>query len=89
MLCPEPEPARDARHLAHTHLEQLGYPEKPIAVLGLGGYFDPLWNQIQRGIDERFIKAEFLALWYPASDVDALLRYLESHRPHGYGRKWW
>lgn len=70
-------------------LKQLGYHHKPIAVLDLGGYFDPLWNQIERGIDERFIKAEFLDLWYPASDVDALLRYLESYRPHGYGRKWW
>jgi cytokinin riboside 5'-monophosphate phosphoribohydrolase len=70
-------------------LKQLGYHDKPIAVLDLGGYFDPLWAQIQRGIDERFIKAEFLDLWYPAPDIDALFRYLESYRSHGYGRKWW
>jgi uncharacterized protein (TIGR00730 family) len=69
-------------------LKQLGYHTKPVAVLDLDGYFDPLWTQIQRGIDEGFIKPEFLDLWYPASDVDTLLRYLEEYAPHRYGSKW-
>jgi len=69
-------------------LKQLGYHGKPIAVLDLDGFFDPLWAQFQRGIDEGFIKSEFLDLWYPAADVDALLRYLESYVPHSYGPKW-
>ena len=50
--------------------------------------FDPLWTQFQRGVDEGFIKPEFLDLWYPAPDVDALLRYLEGYEPHRYGLKW-
>jgi uncharacterized protein (TIGR00730 family) len=69
-------------------LKQLGYHVKPVALLDLDGYFDPLWAQIQRGIDLRFIRAEYLDLWYPAPDVDALLRYLESYKPHAYGPKW-
>ncbi|HUO62066.1 MAG TPA: TIGR00730 family Rossman fold protein [Terriglobales bacterium] len=69
-------------------LKQLGYHRKPIAVLDLDGFFDPLWTQFQQGVDEGFIKPEFLDLWYPARDVDALLRYLESYVPHGYGPKW-
>jgi uncharacterized protein (TIGR00730 family) len=69
-------------------LKQLGYHRKPVAVLDLDGYFDPLWGQIQRGIDTGFIKPEFLDLLYPAPDVDALLRYLESYAPHAYGSKW-
>ena len=69
-------------------LKQLGYHSKPITVLDLDGYFDPLWAQIQRGIDLGFIKPEFLDLWYPAPDVDALLRYLEAYKPHRYGPKW-
>ena len=60
-------------------LKQLGYHRKPVAVLDLDGFFDPLWAQFQRGIDEGFIKPEFLDLWYPAPDVDALLRYLEGY----------
>jgi len=69
-------------------LKQLGYHVKAIAVLDLDGYFEPLWSQIQRGIDYGFIRAEFLDLWYPAPDVDALLRYLESYEPHPYVPKW-
>ena len=69
-------------------LKQLGYHHKAIAVLDLDGFFDPLWTQFQQGVDEGFIKREFLDLWYPARDVDALLRYLESYVPHGYGPKW-
>jgi uncharacterized protein (TIGR00730 family) len=69
-------------------LKQLGYHRKAVAVLDLDGFFDPLWSQFQRGIDEGFIKPEFLDLWYPAPDVDALVRYLEGYEPHRYGLKW-
>ena len=69
-------------------LKQLGYHRKPVAVLDLDGFFDPLWTQFQRGVDEGFIKPEFLDLWYPAPDVDALLRYLDGYEPHRYGLKW-
>jgi hypothetical protein len=69
-------------------LKQLGYHRKAIGVLDLDGYFEPLWTQFQRGVDEGFIKAEYLDLWYPAPDIDALLRYLESYAPHRYGLKW-
>jgi len=69
-------------------LKQLGYHRKPVTVLDLDGFYEPLWEQIQRGIDRGFIKPEFLDLWYPAPDVDALLRYLDGYRPHAYGPKW-
>ncbi len=41
-------------------LKQLGYHTKPVVVLDLDGFYEPLWTQIQRGIDEGFIKPEFL-----------------------------
>ena len=69
-------------------IKQLGYHRKPIAVLDLDGFYQPLWSQIQRGIDTGFIKPEYLDLWYPAPDVDALLRYVEGYEPHAYGAKW-
>ena len=69
-------------------LKQLGYHAKPVTVLDLDGFYDPLWTQIQRGIDLGFIKPEFLDLLYPAPDVDALLRYLDGYEPHRYGLKW-
>ena len=69
-------------------LKQLGYHGKPVTVLDVDGFFDPLWAQFHRGVDEGFIKPEFLDLWYPAPDVDALLRYLDGYEPHRYGLKW-
>jgi cytokinin riboside 5'-monophosphate phosphoribohydrolase len=69
-------------------LKQLGYHTKPVAVLDLGGFYAPLWSQVQRGIDTGFIKPEFMDLWYPAPDVDALLRYLDAYEPHRYAPKW-
>ena len=62
-------------------LKQLGYHDKAVAVLDLDGYFEPLWTQFQRGVDHGFIRPEYLDLWYPAPDVDALLRYLEAYAP--------
>lgn len=70
-------------------LKQLGCHDKPVVVLDLDGYYDPLWLQIQRGIDQRFIKPEFLDLWYPARHVDEALRYIEEYAPHRYGPKWY
>ena len=70
-------------------LKQLGYHQKPVVVLDLDGYYDPLWLQIQRGIDQGFIKPEFLDLWYPARHVDEALRYIEEYEPHRYGPKWY
>src|SRR5436309_1846084 len=69
-------------------LKQLGYHAKPVVVLDLDGFYEPLWTQIQRSIDEGFIKPELLDLCCPAPDVDALLGYLEAYEPHRYGPKW-
>jgi uncharacterized protein (TIGR00730 family) len=67
-------------------LKQLGYHTKPVAVLDLDGFFEPLWTQFQRGVDLGFIRPEYLGLWYPAPHVDALLRYLEAYVPPGRPR---
>jgi cytokinin riboside 5'-monophosphate phosphoribohydrolase len=69
-------------------LKQLAYHRKPITMLDLGGFYGPLWMQIQRAVDLGFIKPEFLDLWYPAPDIDALIRYLVAYGPHAYGSKW-
>ena len=70
-------------------LKQLGYHGKPVVVLDLDGYYGPLWVQIQRGIDQGFIKPEFLDLWYPARHLDEALRYIEEYEPHRYAPKWY
>jgi uncharacterized protein (TIGR00730 family) len=42
---------------------QLGYHNKPVYILNIAGYFDPLVTMIARGVDEGFIKEGYLSLF--------------------------
>ena len=50
--------------------KQLGYHDKPIALLNTAGYFDPLLQMIQHGIDQHFIKPAVQKLYFVADTVD-------------------
>lgn len=47
--------------------KQLGLYLKPIVILNLRGYYDPLLQQLQRGIDEHFMRALHARLWCVAT----------------------
>lgn len=61
-------------------LKQLGRHSKPIALLNLRGYYDPLLALLDKAIDEGFMKDECRALWAAFDSADALLDYLEGYR---------
>jgi TIGR00730 family protein len=58
-------------------LKQLNYHSKPIVIVNVNGYYDPLLSQFRRCTDEGFTDPLFLNLFTVASDVeeaiDALL----------------
>ncbi len=58
---------------------QLGFHHKPIAMLNLGGYFDPLLTFIEHMSTEGFIKPEHRSVVLVKSDVDELLDGLISY----------
>ena len=60
-------------------LRQLGRHGKPIVLLNLRGYFDPLLALLDKAIEEGFLKEECRALWAAFSDGEALLDYLEGY----------
>ena len=62
-------------------LKQLGRHSKPIALLNLRGYYDPLLALLDQAIEEGFMKEECRILWAAFDDADALLDYLEGY--HG------
>ena len=62
-------------------LKQLGRHSKPIALLNLRGYYDPLLALLDKAMEEGFMKEECRGLWAAFDDADALLDYLESY--HG------
>lgn len=60
-------------------LKQLGRHAKPIALLNLRGYYDPLLALLDKAISEGFMKEECRVLWAAFDKADALLDYLEGY----------
>lgn len=59
-------------------LRQLGRHNKPIAVLNLNGYYDPMNAMLETSIAQHFMKPECRALYAMFQDPEALLDDLES-----------
>lgn len=58
-------------------LRQLGRHQKPIALLNLRGYFDPLLTLLERAAEQGFLPAENRALWAAFDRPEPLLDELE------------
>jgi uncharacterized protein (TIGR00730 family) len=59
----------------------LGLHNKPIGLLNVSGYFDPLLRMLEHGVAEGFIRDRHLALLLVSGDSEALAAGLLSHRP--------
>ncbi len=60
-------------------LKQLGRHSKPVALLNLRGYYDPLLALLERAMAEGFMKEECRGLWAAFDSGEALLDYLEQY----------
>lgn len=58
-------------------LKQLGRHNKPIAILNTNGYFDDLLRQMERCVEENFMKAACLQIYASFTEPEKLLDYLE------------
>lgn len=58
--------------------KQLGLYLKPIVVVNVGGYYDPLLAQLQRAADERFMRPAHLDIWRVAATPAEALRLAET-----------
>jgi uncharacterized protein (TIGR00730 family) len=56
----------------------LKYHQKPIVLLNVAGYYDPLLTMIDHGIEHRFIRPHTRELFYVADTVAAAMHYLQS-----------
>lgn len=57
---------------------QIGIQRKPISLLNIRGYFDPLMAMIQRALDEKFIYPEHLDLLRIENTPESLIQSLEN-----------
>lgn len=69
---------------------QLGIHRKPIGLLDVAGYYEPLLALFDRAHVEGFVRPEHRALVLPSSDPDDLLDRLAAWRPDGLApvEKW-
>ena len=64
--------------------QQLGIHNKPIGVLNVGGYYDPLVALIEHGVESGFIGEKYGKMVVVESDPALLLERLRTHRtPEG------
>ncbi|MEY4565713.1 MAG: hypothetical protein RLY14_683 [Planctomycetota bacterium] len=66
---------------------QLGLHNKPCGILNVANYYDPLLALFDHAVTERFLRSEYRSLVVSATDVEDMLKELESYR-HESLQKW-
>jgi uncharacterized protein (TIGR00730 family) len=59
----------------------LGYHAKPIVLLNVSGYYDPLIRMIDHGIEQNFIKPKARDAFCVTTSVAQAIEYLKRHPP--------
>jgi hypothetical protein len=67
---------------------QLGLHAKPIGLLNVAGYFDPLRMWLDHAVREGFLRSAHRRLLLEAEDSERLLDLLEHYRPVAETPKW-
>jgi uncharacterized protein (TIGR00730 family) len=67
---------------------QLGIHRKPIGVLNVDGYFDPMLAMLDRATEEGFIQPRYRKLVLEASEIDELMGRLHDYQPPESIVKW-
>lgn len=68
-------------------LSQLGYQPKPIGILNIDGYYDPLLGMIEHAIEHGFVRPQHRGIFAVAEEAAVLLRELRAFH-HPAGHKW-
>jgi hypothetical protein len=67
---------------------QLGIHQKPVGLLNVAGYYDPLLAMIDRAIEEGFILSRYRNLFVASSGVDELFDLMRKFQPLEGVVKW-
>jgi uncharacterized protein (TIGR00730 family) len=58
---------------------QIGEHHKPVGLLNVGGYYNPLLEMLDRAVKEKFLFPEHRASLLCATEPDKLLNAMEAH----------
>jgi uncharacterized protein (TIGR00730 family) len=67
---------------------QIGIHKKPIGLLNVRGFYDPLVALLKHAVQEGFMKETNLALFVVESDPETLLQRLAAYQPVERSLKW-
>ena len=67
---------------------QLSIHQKPIGLLNVAGYFDPLLALVERAVSDGFVQPRYQRLITAATDINALLDAFAQHEPQPGLVKW-
>ena len=67
---------------------QLSIHQKPIGLLNVAGYFDPLLALVERAVSDGFVQPRYQRLITAAADINALLDAFAQHEPQPGLVKW-
>ena len=60
---------------------QLGFHVKPMGLLNVNGFYDPLLTLFERAVADGFLREENRAMALAADDIESLLTALAAYRP--------
>lgn len=66
---------------------QLGFHNKPVALLNVDDYYLPLIQLMERGVDEGFMKQENRGLLLVEDNLTGLLRAMSAYHPPTVGKR--
>lgn len=69
-------------------LKQLNYHSKPIVLLNVFGFYDPLVDLFEHIYRANFARAVYRDLYYVSDTVEAAFTYIDTYRPPELGSKW-
>lgn len=69
-------------------LKQLEYHNKPVTVLNVNGFYDPLVALFEHVYEQKFARPDYRELYHIAPDVADLFRYLAAYKPPQLKSKW-
>lgn len=69
-------------------LKQLQYHAKPVALLDVNGFYEPLTRLFDHIYEQRFAKPTYRQLYHMTADIPSLFAYLENYQPPNLETKW-
>ena len=67
---------------------QLSVHSKPVGLLNVAGFFDPLLAMVRHAVQEGFMREENLSLFVVADNIDDLLAGMRAYQPRQTDNKW-